>query len=260
MTLNGVAAGERTLSAAAMFASWITRVPGRHASRNDGATVVFPHAGAAAASYRALATALAAGGDAYVVQYPQRADRLSDPAAETVHDLASGLFEAGAWSRVAPLRLFGHSMGAVVAFEFARIAESHDVMVQRLWVSAGPAPSAVAVMPDLPTSDDAMLADIADLGGTDPQLLADEEFAELLTTAVRADYQAVNRYDCAPGVRIRAGIQVLGARDDHRIDLAALRLWENHTAGGFELFLYDGGHFYLNEHVEAVAARVNADV
>ena len=85
--------------------------------------MVFPHAGAAAASYRVLAAALAAGGDTYIVQYPQRADRLAEPAHETVHDLALGLFAAGPWRSVAPLRLFGHSMGAVVAFEFARVAE-----------------------------------------------------------------------------------------------------------------------------------------
>lgn len=241
------------------FASWIKRVPGRDPGRRAGATVVFPHAGAAAASYRALATALAAGGDTYVVQYPQRADRLGDPAPDTVHDLARDLFDAGPWGRVAPLRLFGHSMGAVVAFEFARIAESRDTAVRRLWVSAGPAPSAVVAMPDLPTTDDGLLADLADLGGTDPELLADEEFAELLATAVRADYRAVNRYECAPGVRIAADISVLGARDDHRVDPDALRLWQNHTAGAFEVFLYDGGHFYLDAHVGAVAERVNDD-
>ena len=220
---------------------------------------MFPHAGAAAAGYRSLATALAAGGDTYVVQYPQRAERLREPAPETVHDLALGLFEAGPWNGVAPLRLFGHSMGAIVGFEFARIAESRNVAVERLWVSAGPAPSAIAGMPQLPTTDDALLADIADVGATDPDLLADEEFAELITTAVRADYQAINRYACARGVRIRADVCVLGAHDDDRVDAEALRLWERHTAGAFELFLYDGGHFYLNEHIDAVAAQVNAD-
>jgi surfactin synthase thioesterase subunit len=241
------------------FPPWVKLAPGRDGGRRAGATVVFPHAGAAAASYRTVATALAAGGDTYIVQYPQRADRLREPAAETVSDLAVGLFEAGPWGRVAPLRLFGHSMGAVVAFEFARVAESRDAVVERLWVSAGPAPCTVAAMPELPTTDDGLLADMADLGGTDPDLLADQEFAELLTTAVRADYRAMNRYDCARGVRIRADICVLGARDDHRVDAAALRLWESHTAGAFELSLYDGGHFYLNEHIDAVAARVNAN-
>ena len=253
MTFNNLATAQNA------FAPWVKLVPGRDGKRSTGATVVFPHAGAAAAGYRSLATALAAGGDTYIVQYPQRAERLREPAPETVHELALGLFESGPWNGAAPLRLFGHSMGAIVAFEFARIAESRNVAVQRLWVSAGPAPSAIAGMPQLPTTDDALLADIADLGATDPDLLADEEFAELITAAVRADYQAINRYACTPGVRIRADICVLGARDDERVDAAALRLWETHTAGAFEVFLYDGGHFYLNEHIDAVAAQVNAD-
>lgn len=240
------------------FPSWVKLTPARDDGPAEGAVVVFPHAGAAAASYRVLAAALSVAADTYVVQYPQRADRLSEPAHETVHDLAVGLFDAAPWRSVAPLRLFGHSMGAVVAFEFARIAEAHDVAVQKLWVSAGPPPCVVADMPELPTSDDGLLADIADLGGTDPELLADEEFSELLTTAVRADYQAFNRYDPSPDVRIGADIQVLGGRDDHRIETAVLRLWEKHTHGSFELSLYDGGHFYVYDHVDAIAAQVNA--
>src|ERR1700727_491512 len=214
------------ISMPSTFPSWIKLLPGRNEKPAAGATVVFPHAGAAAASYRVLAAALAAGGDTYIVQYPQRADRLSEPAHETLHDLAVGLFEAGPWSSVAPLRLFGHSMGALVAFEFARVAEEHGVAVQKLWASSGPPPCVVAEMPELPTSDDEVLAELADLGGTDPELLADEEFSELLTTAMRADYQAFNRYEPSPEVRIGADIHVLGGRDDHRIAIEVLRLWQ----------------------------------
>jgi surfactin synthase thioesterase subunit len=241
------------------FPSWIKRVPGRDGGARVGATVVFPHAGGAAMGYRKFAQALATGGDTYIVQYPQRADRLKDPAAKTVHDLARGLFVAGPWRDMAPLRLFGHSMGAVVAFEFARIAESRGASVERLWASAAPAPSVVAGMPELPTSHDDLLVDIADLGGTHADLLADDEFAELLVTAVRADYHVINRYTCGPDVRIAADISVLGARDDLRVDADELQQWEHHTAGAFDLSWYDGGHFYLDDHIDAVAARVNAD-
>lgn len=254
MTLNELI-GETTA-----FAPWIKRLPRRHGGQRVGAVVVFPHAGASAASYRTLATALAAGRETFLVQYPHRADRLCEPAAETVDDLAQGLFQAGPWCGVAPLLLFGHSMGAIVAFEFARIAEAHGVPVQKLWVSAGPAPCVVAGMPDLPTNDGGLLADIADLGGTAPELLADEEFAELLITAARADYQALNLYRCSTDVRIRADIHALGGRDDHRVTADVLQLWDSHTAGAFELSLLDGGHFYVNDHVDAVAAKVNADV
>ena len=116
--------------------------------------MVFPHAGGAAAGlpYVGVPRWPQAGSTAYVVQYPQRADRLAHPAPSTVGDLAQDLFDAGDWAQLAPLRLFGHCMGAVVAFEFARIAERHGVAVSALWASAAQAPSTVAAKPDLPTS------------------------------------------------------------------------------------------------------------
>jgi surfactin synthase thioesterase subunit len=239
------------------FPAWIKRIPGRDGGGRQGVTVVFPHAGGAAVGYRKLATALAAAGDIYIGQDPQRAERLREPAALTVQDLARGLFMAGPWRQLAPLRLFGHSMGAVVAFEFARIAESRGAAVERLWASAAPAPSAVAAKPDLPTSHDDLLVDMTDFGGTDAALLADPEFAELLVTAMRADYAAINRYTCSPDTQISADISALGARGDIRVSAAELQLWESHTAGSFDLSWYDGGHFFLDDHIDAVAAQVN---
>jgi surfactin synthase thioesterase subunit len=242
------------------FAPWIKHLPGPSGEPYRGGIVVFPHAGAAAASYRRLARKLAAGGDTFVVQYPQRAERLNHPAPETVHELAQGLFEAGPWREAAPLRLFGHSMGAVVAFEFARIAEQRGIAVRKLWVSAGPVPSTVASLAELPTSDAELLADLADLGGTDERLLADEEFAELLINAARCDYEALNRYDCSDGVRISADIHAVGGRHDHRVEAESLRRWAKHTNGSFTLSFFDGGHFYLDEHVNTVSHRVITEV
>lgn len=237
------------------FARWIKRSPGRSES---GVTVVFPHAGGAAAAYRGLAAALARGGaDAYVVQYPQRADRLTHPAPDTVEQLAADLFAAGDWSQIGPLTLFGHCMGAVIAFEFGRVAERHGVDVEALWVSASQAPSTIADSPRLPIADAEVIANMVDLGGTDPRLLADEDFIELLVRAVRADYLAFNRYACEPDAKLAADIHTIGGRADHRIGEDMLRRWEIHTSGAFTLRLFDGGHFYINDHIDAVAELVN---
>jgi surfactin synthase thioesterase subunit len=221
--------------------------------------VLFPHAGAAAANYRDLAAALTAGGDTVVVQYPQRADRFREPAAETLPELALELFEAADWSCLAPLRLFGHSMGSLVAFEFARIAEERGIAVRKLWASASPAPSAVARSSPLPTGHAGVLADLVELGGTDSRLLADEEFARLLTMPMRSDYQAINRYVCDAAVTIRADIDAVGGRGDCRVGAESLRQWECHTTGKFTLSFFDGGHFYVNEHITGLATRMIAD-
>lgn len=236
------------------FPSWIKQFPGTA----PGATVIFPHAGGAAAAYRGFAKVLSDNGTpAIIVQYPQRADRLTHPAVGTVAEIAEQLFDAGDFSGAAPLTLFGHCMGAVVAFEFARVAERNGLDIQALWVSASEAPSAVAASPALPMGQSEILAEMVDLGGTDPQLLADDDFVELLLTAVRADYEAFNRYSCDTGVTIAADIYALGGEQDHRISEDMLRGWEIHTEGAFTLSLFDGGHFYINDYTEDVAELVN---
>jgi mycobactin phenyloxazoline synthetase len=240
------------------FKPWVKRFTG---GAGRGSVVVFPHAGGAAAAYRALAKALSTNDvDAYVVQYPQRADRRNHPAADSIAELACELFEAGDWPSTAPLSLFGHCMGAVVAFEFARIAERNGVPVSVLWASAGQAPSTVAASGPLPASDTDVLADMVDLGGTDPVLLEDDEFTELLVQAVQADYRALSGYSCEPGVRVGADIHALGGERDHRITREMLAAWESHTSGCFTLTHFVGGHFYLNDHLDAVARMVSAHV
>lgn len=235
------------------FAPWVKRY-----GSAGPATLVFPHAGGAALAYRGLGTALAAAGaDAYVMQYPQRGDRLTHPAPATVAELAADLFDAGSWDRLGPLRLFGHCMGAVVAFEFARVAQRRGVEVSALWVSASEAPAAVAASPPLPMAQSEIIAEMVDLGGTDPRLLEDEDFVELLLMAVRADYAAFNRYSCADDVCISADIHTLGGNRDHRISETMLRRWESHTKGVFTCSIFDGGHFYIDDHTADVAELIN---
>lgn len=237
------------------FAPWIKRYAGGADSTGSKTVVVFPHAGGAAAAYRSLATALSGMGvDVLVVQYPQRADRLAHPAPASVGELAQQLFDAGDWAKLGPLRLFGHCMGAVVAFEFARVAERNGVVVSQLWASAGEAPSAVGG--PLPSTDDGIVADMVDLGGTDARLLDDEEFVELMVMAVRSDYQALSGYSCDPGVRINSEIHAIGGEHDHRISADMLQRWEIHTDSVFTLSLLDGGHFYIDDNLDTVAELV----
>jgi surfactin synthase thioesterase subunit len=145
----------------------------------------------------------------------------------------------------------------VVAFEFARTAEREGVEIDALWVSASEAPSTVAAAPDLPMAQSEIIAEMVDLGGTDPRLLDDDDFVELLLMAVRADYSAFNRYACDADATIAADIHTLGGDRDHRVSEDMLRRWETHTTGAFTLSMFDGGHFFVNDHVAEVAELVN---
>ena len=185
----------------------------------------------------------------------------AEPAPDTVHDLALGLFDAGPWRGVAPLRLFGHSMGAVVAFEFARIAESHGAAVQRLWVSAGPAPSAVAAMPELPTSRRRTARRHRRPRRHRPRTACRRRVRRTARHRGAGRLPGVQPLRAAlPASAFGADIRVLGgARRPPRRSRRRCGSGRSTPPASFELFLYDGGHFYLNDHVEAVAAQVNAD-
>ncbi|MGB0971476.1 MAG: thioesterase II family protein [Mycobacterium sp.] len=262
----------------AIFSPWIRRftavtgasagtafgaMPEGPSPTRDGirAMVVFPHAGGDAATYRTLASAFASDGtEVFVMQYPRHPGRLSEPAAQTIAELAEGLFDAGPWENLGHIQLLGHCMGAMVAFEFAKVAERHGVAISMLWVSGGAAPSTLADFAPLPTSDDAILADITELGGTDPRLLEDPEFLDLLIPAVRADYVALNQYWSTPNDAITADITAISGCRDERIGIESLRQWAVHTTGRYTLHSLDGGHFFLFDQVDALRRLVHCHV
>jgi surfactin synthase thioesterase subunit len=241
------------MSTGELAASRVKHYPG---ATGSAATLIFPHAGGAAVGYHLPAQAFTAIGDVYVMRYPGRAERGHEPPALTLPALAGDLFEARDWSRREPVRLFGHSMGALVAFEFAKIAQARGVGIRGLWASAGPAPAVVAEMPALPMTDAEILADITRWGGTAQALLDDDEFAALILSAVRQDYHAINRYRLTAPFRLGCAIHVIGAADDDRVGHPQLARWREHTDGPFTFSQTPGGHFYLDQHAESVVALV----
>ena len=119
---------------------WIRRY--RPAPEAAVRLVCLPHAGGSASYYLPMAQALAPGADVLAAQYPGRQDRYAEPPSESVRELAERIVEAvGGDDR--PLALFGHSMGAVVAYEMALQLEAAGRAPVRLFVSGRRAPSAL---------------------------------------------------------------------------------------------------------------------
>lgn len=217
--------------------------------------LIFPHAGGGASAYRQLSARLSTEHEVLIVQYPGRQDRAADPHPGTLVGLAQGaIADLPLTPADRPLVLFGHSMGAVVAFEAARALESAGRPVEHLVPSAAVAPGRVADLPAHPTGDDDLLAHAALLDGSDPAVLADNVIARMAVPAMRADFAAFDAYSCAAGVTVGAPITVLGGLDDPAVPPAHLHDWSAHTTAGARVRLLPGGHFYVTEQIGAVAA------
>ncbi|WP_067568744.1 thioesterase II family protein [Nocardia acidivorans] len=224
--------------------------------------VCFPPGGGSAGAYRALAQRFGAGTAVFAVQYPGRQDRMGERQIPELTELAERTVrEMLNWPATTPVAIFGHSMGATIAFEAARRWEAAGRTLSHLFVSGRPAPD-FAEPGRLHLESDAALIDQLELLGNDPALLSmlreDAGFADLVLPAVRNDYQAVETYRYQPGDPLRAPITALISTSDPTTTVRQVGEWAAYTSGGFDSATFPGGHTYLDtpENTSAIADLV----
>ncbi|WP_371478842.1 thioesterase II family protein [Kitasatospora sp. NBC_00315] len=220
--------------------------------------VCFPHAGGAASFWFPLTRLLPAGVELLAVQYPGRQDRRAEPCIDDIGTLADRTAEVLRRQHPdEPLALFGHSMGAAVAFETARRLERDSGRpVAHLFVSGRRSPGEFRAEYVHLRDDDGLIAELGTLGGTAPELLADPELRDLVLPPVRSDYRAIETYRCPPDATVGCPVTVLTGDADPRVTVAEARRWEDHTTGAFDFEVFEGGHFYLEDHRAGVAGRI----
>ncbi|MEV6061395.1 alpha/beta fold hydrolase [Nocardia asteroides] len=221
--------------------------------------VCFPPGGGSATAYRALAQHLGTGVEVTAVQYPGRQDRLGDPVITDLPALAGAVAADLLRSPGAPRVLFGHSMGATVAYETARALAAAGQAPAALIVSGRPDPAYVETG-RLHRDSDAALIDHLELLAADPvpvRLLRTEPgLADLVLPAVRADYQAVETYRHRPGPALTCPVATLVSTEDPTTTPAQAEQWATVTDGPFTLATFAGGHFYLDEQPAEVAREI----
>lgn len=216
----------------------------------------FPHAGAGASTYRNWLNTVPGVG-LVPLQPPGREARLREAPhqrmAPLVAELASVVSEA-AGDR--PYAFWGHSLGALVAFETQReIRRRGDVEPERLVVSGCAAPHCqFNDGPPVTGMTSAQLVEmLRRLGGTPDWLLADPELLEMIMPAVRADFEVKETYSYVPEPPLNTPVTVLSSMGDPRASDPVQARWQDLTSGPFTKRTVLGGHFALFEQPERTA-------
>ncbi|UFQ18654.1 MULTISPECIES: thioesterase II family protein [Streptomyces] len=233
-----------------------------HEPRGDGLTLVcFPHAGGSASAYFSLSSALSATCHVLVAQYPGRQDRLAEPAIDDLGELADRAAEALEPWRDRPLALFGHSMGAAVAYEVARRLERRQGRGPLGLIVSGRAAPSVRQDRGVHRMDDAgITAHMAELAGTPPVLLADKEFLATAIPPMRADLKAVESYQDLSGGKVTCPISSYCGEHDTDVPRDGVLRWREHTTARFTADFFEGGHFYLQDRQPEVVRAITRDL
>ncbi len=217
----------------------------------------FPYAGVGVSAYRSWMSASGPDLEICPVQLPGRESRHDEAPFQRMEALAEAAVDGLRPHLDVPFAFFGHSLGALVAYEVARRV-ADEPLLRRLFVSARRAPhlkDPQAPVAHLPNG--AFVATVQQrYGGIPAAVLECSDLMELLIPRMRADFEVLESYVHRSGPPLPCGISVF-AGDADSIDEAGLRQWEAHTHAPVQLRTVSAGHLYLEsrraELLEAIA-------
>jgi medium-chain acyl-[acyl-carrier-protein] hydrolase len=220
---------------------WRARKPG-HTHR----LICFPYAGAGATAYADWAALLPPEIELVAVQLPGRQNRITEEPFRETGPLIAALSYALRPVLDGPFAFFGHSGGAMLAYELARALRTRGGRgPEHLFLSAQPAPNTTGRQQWHRLPDDEFRAEVLALGGIEPELADEPDVMAELLPLLRADFGLWERHRPAPAAPLDCPITVLCGESDHRVSLASVAGWRACTTVGFDTQVYPGGHFYF---------------
>lgn len=241
----------------ASSARWLVRLPASDRPGRTRRVFCFPHGGGAAAEYIRWARGLR-DTEFNAVQLPGRSGRIGQEPFTDMTSLVDALVDEVTFTP--PYTLFGHSLGALIAYELAHAlrAAGHP-LPERLLVSSYPAPhlprqrSALHRLPD-----DELLDEVGRRhGGIPPEVLAHAELREAAAHCLRADYTILETYTWQPRAPLPVPVTVLGGRQDPLVTPEQLAAWDElTTVRPCPVRTFPGGHFYLRQGPQHAVHRL----
>jgi medium-chain acyl-[acyl-carrier-protein] hydrolase len=230
------------------FDRWIFRPLPR-----DGAAMrllCVPYAGGSVVAYHGWAESLPADVDLWVLRLPGRESRVREQLRTDLLALADEATAAFVSEVDGPFCLFGHSLGALVAFELARSLRRHGRPPAHLAVSGRSAPHRPLRYPaiyGLPAEE--FLTALDDRFQAIPPILReDPAIRDFYLPILRADTTMLETYSYRPEPPLDCPISAFGGRTDPEVTETDLHGWCEQTAAGFSVTMFPGGHFYLQDH------------
>jgi medium-chain acyl-[acyl-carrier-protein] hydrolase len=222
---------------------------------------LFPFAGGNANTFLPWQALLGPRLELRIAQLPARGVRLFDPPLADMDELVARLTRAVAGLADRPFAFFGHSLGALVAFEVARQLRRGGLPEPTsLWVSGAEAPQTRAVRRRLHELGDAeLIAALGEYNGTATDLLGNQELMELVLPGLRADFALSELYVYRPEPPLDLPIHLLLGEEDPHVELDRAAGWSLESSRPVRRRLYSGDHFFLNAHQQSIAALL-ADV
>jgi len=210
----------------------------------------FPYAGGGIGAFHSWHKHLPGWIRIHLVQLPGRENRFAESPASQALEIVEPVTQAMATAGRSPFVIFGHSMGAVLAFEVARqLRRVSTQFPAALIVSGRCAPQLQPHVPRVSHLEGSRLVHRAAelFGGIPQEVLDNQELIELMARVLKADMTIVEKYKYVSEPPLDCPIAAYGGDRDPWASKSELEAWREQTRSGFIRQQFPGDHFYLRE-------------
>ena len=205
----------------------------------------FPYAGGSSAFFESWKPLFSSEVKIVPIEYSGRGKKSNLPLIKTLPEMLDAIETELLPQLRAPFAFFGHSLGAVLAFEIAQSLSRKKISPQALFLSGCPAPDRIQTIASIQNEDDSSFAAILkELGGTPPELFESTLFRDTFLPILRADFSLLDGYhkEIAP---LDIPLIVFGGSKDNKVSFNDLNAWEKWSSNSCSVSILEGDHFFL---------------
>ena len=223
----------------------------------------FPYAGGNASTYIDWSQYLPDFVEVIAIQPPGRANRLGETSISCMDELTDKITQSFSDDLLdVPYMVFGHSLGARVAFEvMIKMKKMGKKLPTHFFASASRAPSeptmdrAIHVLPERE-----FLEELRELGGTPTEILKNSELMTILLPMLRSDFKLSNEYVYKGGERFSCYATIFYGSNDEQIKLKDVSGWDKFFTNNTSFYQVPGDHFYIDKNVTPLINRIKSAV
>ncbi len=222
----------------------------------------FPYAGGGASLFRLWSEYLPEEVEVCPVQLPGRESRVKEPIYDELLPLVEKLSDVLLPGFNLPFVFFGYSLGALIAFELARlIRKKFNIVPNHIIVAASPAPHLLEKnFPVHELSSGEFIEFLRKMEGTPEEVFNDPGLLEFFLPLLRADFRVYETYLYYPDLPLACPISAYGGLGDDSVTEDELQSWEVHTSTNFIRRMFPGNHYFLRDHANLLFRAILEDL
>lgn len=210
----------------------------------------FPYAGGNASIYDKWPAFFPPKIKVHSIEYPGRGGKSREKLIPNLNSLLENLEKEIVLKlpREIPFAFFGHSLGAIIAFELALLfKDKYDLKPIALFLSGSPSPEIVSSFPSMVSmSDQEFIEAIQELNGTPTTLIQTEEFKNFFLPILRNDFSLLDGYSKQRLQTLTTPLILFGGKKDTKAPLVDIEKWKGWTQLETTLHEIEGDHFFIH--------------